>query len=75
MAVRKDNRRGDRHKPEYMRNFDREFYDHINFAFRKDSGIKDALAMACRKTGMSRNEYIREAVLDKLVRDDCIPWK
>ena len=67
--------RKDRHRPEYLRNFNKENYDHIDFKFRKDSGIMDALTLACRKTGMSRNEYIREAVLDRLVADDCIPWK
>lgn len=68
-------KRPDRHSAEYSRSFDRENYDHINFKFRKDSGIMDALVLACRKTGMKKNEYIREALLDKLVRDDCIPWK
>lgn len=67
--------RKDRHNAEYLRNFDRDNYDHINFKFRKDSGIMEALRLACRKTGMSKNEYIRESVLDKLVRDDCMPWK
>ena len=67
--------RKDRHRSEYLRSFDKENYDHINFKFRKDTGIMDALELACRKTGMTKNEYIREAVLDRLVADDCIPWK
>ena len=66
-------KRKDRHGAEYLRTFDKVNYDHINFKFRKDSGIMQALTIACRKTGMSKNEYIREALLDKLVRDDCIP--
>lgn len=70
-----ENRKKDRHLPGYQRNFDKENYDHINFTFRKDTGIMDALKLACRKTGMSKNEYIREALLDRLVRDNCIPWK
>jgi len=71
----KNTRRGDRHSEGYKRNFDKTIYDHINFTFRKDSGIMDALKLACRKTGMSKNEYIREALLDRLVADKCIPWK
>ena len=70
-----EKRRKDRHTSEYARDFDKANYDHINFKFRKDSGIMDALKLACQKTGMSRNEYIRDALLDRLVRDDCIPWK
>ena len=70
-----ENRRKDRHSSGYARRFDKETYDHINFAFRKDSGIMDALELACRKTGMAKNEYIREALLDRLVADDCMPWK
>ncbi len=70
-----DQKRKDRHDPEYARNFDKEFYDHINFKFRKDSGIMDALELACRMTGMGKNQYIRNAVFDRLVEDGYMPEK
>ena len=70
-----ENRRKDRHSSEYARKFDVENYDHINFKFRKDSGIMDALELACRITGMGKNQYIRDAVVDRLIGDGYMPEK
>ena len=70
-----ENRRKDRHTPGYSRNFDKENYDHINFKFRKDSGIMDALELACRMTGIGKNQYIRDAVVDRLIDDGYLPEK
>lgn len=68
-------RKKDRHTAEYSRNFDKVFYDHVNFKFRKDSGIMEALELACRITGMGKNQYIRDAVVDKLIDDGYMPEK
>jgi len=72
---KKDTRREDRHNQDYAKQFDRDNYDHINFKFRKDSGIKVALKLACLKTGLSQNEYIREALLDRFAVDDITPFE
>lgn len=68
-------KRKDRHDSEYLRKFDKENYDHINFKFRKDSGIMDALILAQRMTGVAKNQYIRDAVFDRLVQDGYMPEK
>ena len=37
------------------------------------SGIPAALDVACRKSGMSSADYIRTALVEKLIADDLAP--
>lgn len=73
--MQENKRRKDRHSAEYSRKFDVDNYDHINFKFRKDSGIIEALTIAQKYTGISKNQYIREAVVAKLIEDGYMPEK
>lgn len=67
MAPR-DTRRGDRHKIGYNNEFNRENYVQLNFRVRKDSGIAEAL-MRVADAGISKNEYVRKAVVEQLRKD------
>ena len=68
-------RRGDRHSPEYNREFHRENYVQVNLKIRKDSGIIEALNLMTEVTGMPKTEYIRDAVQDRLREDGYMPEK
>ena len=73
--AKRDARKGDRHRPGYSEAYKRETYTQINVRLRKDSGIAEALELACQITGMPRSEYIRDALEDRLRDDGYLPEK
>ena len=73
--AKRDTRKGDRHRPGYMEAYKRETYTQVNVRLRKDSGIAEALELACRITGMPKSEYIRDALAERLQNDGYMPEK
>ena len=55
---------------EYKNRYSSENYDRITICLKKDEHIPDMIEKAMVKRRMqSRTEYIRQAIMEKLVRD------
>ena len=46
-----------------------KLYDRFSVKVRKDSGIFDAMNAAANKTGISKNNYVVQAVVRQLIAD------
>ena len=53
----------------YTREWHKTNYDNINFAMPKTMNLPKTLDIASQKAGISKAEYIRQAIIDRLHKD------
>ena len=56
-------------KSDYDKEWHRANYDNINFAMPKTMNLPKTLDIASQKAGISKAEYIRQAIIDRLHKD------
>lgn len=53
--------------------FQRENLETISFKSLKRWGLRDAIAQAAQKRGTNSRQYMLNAILNELKKDDCLP--
>lgn len=59
-------------KLKYNAEYDTANYRTVAFQVRRDSGILDALEACVGERGISKSDYIRSALIEKIAQDEAI---
>lgn len=56
----------------YNAEYDSKNYRIIAFQVRKDSGVTEALEACIRERGISKSDYIKAALVEKIAQDEAV---
>lgn len=61
------------HKKDYDNKFRNEMMDQLNIRVLKRWNLKQAIAQAAQKRGSNSRQYMLNAILNELKKDNCLP--
>lgn len=56
----------------YNAKYDAQNYRTVAFQVRKDSGVLEALEACVRERGISKSDYIKAALIEKIAQDESV---
>lgn len=58
---------------DYIKKFQKENQEQITFRALKRWGLRNAIAQAAKKRGTNSRQYMLNAILNELKKDNCLP--